>query len=278
MGKVTLREIAAEKPFLDYQDWWPMGESFLNFMSKAIVENWEKLAGNSGKLRPVVEHVDAYLVLVYGRESRPGLVRDFASRKPLQLQSGEFDALSYGFYRHPFELIARFFHPDEATTARERRFFTKRVGTTFFDLIQEHLQLDLPEGLDTTQAFGQLRAAIDQIGQFLDEENYLRDGFDFRFDLDLEHAGQRIVQTEADLLNNLRENGVGYALYIMGYPVILPSAIYLYNIIGEAQHHSSRIIEELFSRLGYEARETEDFDPTDYPADRVVELWEMSLG
>ena len=57
--------------------------------------------------------------------------------------------------------------------------------------------------------------------------------------------------------------------------MILPSAIYLYNIIGEAQHHSSRIIEELFSRVGYEARETDDFDPTDFPSDRVVELWEV---
>ncbi|MEM8681700.1 MAG: hypothetical protein AAGF97_20315, partial [Planctomycetota bacterium] len=66
-----------------------------------------------------------------------------------------------------------------------------------------------------------------------------------------------------------------YALYEMGYPVILPSAVYLYHTVGEAQHHSSRTIEELFDRVGIEARETDDFDPIGYPSDRVVELWEI---
>ena len=61
----------------------------------------------------------------------------------------------------------------------------------------------------------------------------------------------------------------------MGYPIILPSAVYLYNTIGEAQHHSSRTIEELFARVGLTARETDDFDPTGFPSDRVVELWEI---
>ena len=67
----------------------------------------------------------------------------------------------------------------------------------------------------------------------------------------------------------------GYALYEMGYPVILPSAVYLYNTLGEAQHHSSRTIEELFGRVGFQARETDDFDPSGFPSDRVVELWEI---
>ena len=61
----------------------------------------------------------------------------------------------------------------------------------------------------------------------------------------------------------------------MGYPIILPSAVYLYHTMGEAQHHSSRTIEELFDRIGYEARETDDFDPIGYPSDMVIELWEI---
>ncbi|MBI2404109.1 MAG: hypothetical protein HYV20_15505 [Gemmatimonadetes bacterium] len=61
----------------------------------------------------------------------------------------------------------------------------------------------------------------------------------------------------------------------MSYPVILPSAVYLFNTIGEAQHHSSRALQELFQRVGCEAAETHDFDPTGYPADMVVELWEI---
>ena len=61
----------------------------------------------------------------------------------------------------------------------------------------------------------------------------------------------------------------------MGYPIILPSAVYLYQTIGEAQHHSSRTIEELFARCGCTASETDDFDPTGYPSELVVELWEI---
>ena len=61
-------------------------------------------------------------------------------------------------------------------------------------------------------------------------------------------------------------------LYEMGYPAILPSAVYLFRLLGEVQHHSSRTIEELFPRMGCEARETDDFDPTCFPAELVVEL------
>ena len=66
-----------------------------------------------------------------------------------------------------------------------------------------------------------------------------------------------------------------FPLYEMGYPIILPSAVYLYNTLGEAQHHSSRTVEELFGRIGYVAREMDDFDPTGFPPDLVVELWEI---
>jgi len=58
--------------------------------------------------------------------------------------------------------------------------------------------------------------------------------------------------------------------------VILPSAVYLFNTIGEAQHHSSRTMEALFDAMGYEAHETRDFDPSGFPSDRVVELWEIA--
>jgi hypothetical protein len=106
-------------------------------------------------------------------------------------------------------------------------------------------------------------------------QGYLRDHFNFLFSLDMEHAGKRIFQKEKEFVTKLREEGCAYALYEMGYPIILPSAVYLYHTIGEAQHHSSRTIEELFDLIGYEARETDDFDPTGYPSDMVVELWEI---
>ena len=88
-------------------------------------------------------------------------------------------------------------------------------------------------------------------------------------------GGHPITQRKADFLPAL-SGGVAYALYDMGYPIILPSAVYLYQTIGEAQHHSSRTIEELFARCGCTASETDDFDPTDFPSELVVELWEIS--
>ena len=84
-----------------------------------------------------------------------------------------------------------------------------------------------------------------------------------------------IRQTKEEFIHNLQNEGGGYALYTMGFPAILPSAVYLYHTHGEAQHHSSRTIEELFDHIGYQARETNDFDPTGFPSDQVVELWEI---
>ena len=121
----------------------------------------------------------------------------------------------------------------------------------------------------------QLHNAIQLVGAFLEAQGYLRDHFRFTFDVHLPHQGTPIDQNESQFLENLYHREGGYALYEMGYPVILPSAVYLYNTIGEAQHHSSRTIEELFARVGYEARETDDFDPTGFPPDLVVELWEI---
>jgi hypothetical protein len=37
------------------------------------------------------------------------------------------------------------------------------------------------------------------------------------------------------------------------------------------------MIEELFERIGYQARESDDFDPSNHPSDKVVELWSITL-
>ena len=86
------------------------------------------------------------------------------------------------------------------------------------------------------------------------------------------------MQQADDVVQHLQRDHLAYALYEMGYPVILPSAVYLYHTIGEAQHHSSRTIENLFAEVGYDARETDDFDPIGYPSEMVVELWEIRKG
>jgi hypothetical protein len=272
----TLGQVVVEKPFPDYAIWWPMGGEFLAFMAEAIRSQWQALPGNEGDLAAVKSYVAEYLKLVYHREARTTLVDIFVDKPLVQsVQSGEFDALSYAFFRSAFELIEQ--RPDayEQALEVERRLFTKRVGQIFFSLMQEHLILELPENLQAGPNFTKVKQAIQTVGAFLKIQGYLRDHFAFTFAVDLDYNGGRISQSEAEFIENINRGQTAYALYEMGYPVILPSAVYLYQTMGEAQHHSSRTIEELFERVGYEARETADFDPSGYPSDRVVELWEV---
>ncbi len=278
MTQKTLSQIVAEKPFRDYANWWKMEATFIRFMSDAIVSQWSDLPENPGDLQPVQNYAIQYLRTVFNREARPTLVGDFAKKAFSQpVYSGEFDALSYAFYRSAFELIARHIEQYETPLEHERRQFTKRVGKLFFAAVHDHLQLNLPSTLQTNNQFVQLQENIHQVGTFLQTGGYLRDNFAFTFSVNVNYAGRQIKQTAASFLDDLHQNGIAYALYEMGYPVILPSAVYLYHTLGEAQHHSSRTIEELFDRVGYEARETDDFDPTGFPSDRVIELWEIRL-
>ena len=267
----TLLSLTQRYPFPDYQTWWPVGEAFMRFMGEAIVPTWQAWVAPHDHLAPIQAHVATYLQTVYGRTTDEHLVETFV-REPAarEWRSGEFDALSYGFYRHAFEVLAETTPAESLPSAR--RAFTRAVGERFFQLMAQHLRLELPPWLETEEDFQVLRQGIGQVGAFLVEEGYLRDGFAFRFDVDVMAHGQRIHQTEADFLARLRA-GRAVALYEMGYPIILPSAVYLFHQMGEAQHHSSRIIEELFRRVGCEASETPDFDPTGFPPELVVELW-----
>lgn len=275
MTQKTLQDVVQEKPFQDFAEWWPVGDHFLTFMSNAIYSEWIALAGNRGNLARVITYTSEYLQTVFNRNARQNLVQDFVNGRLNQtIYSGEFDALSYAFFRDTFEQIAA--NPDAyaSSVVRERRLYTKRVGRKFYDQVHKHLALDLPTGLDTEAQFRQLKRAIGQVGQFMADQGYLRDHFAFHFDVNLDHADRSIQQADNTFLQHLA-NGTGFALYEMGYPIILPSAVYLYHTMGEAQHHSSRTIEELFDRVGYEARETDDFDPLGFPSDMVVELWEI---
>lgn len=270
MTTPTLAEAVRRQPYPDYQRWWPVGRRFVEFMAGAILPEWRSAGG---ELSAAVSFAEEYTRLVYGRESRAGLVEDFVNGRGLDLFfSGEFDALSYAFYRDAFERLATNAAPD--AQSQGRRGFTRRVGRRFFQQLSSHLGLDLPGQLADTADFARLQQAIAQTGAFLLAEGYLRDHFAFRFDVTASRGGQPIDQTAADFLPALAD-GAAYALYEMGYPIILPSAVYLYQTVGEAQHHSSRTIEELFARCGCRASETDDFDPTGFPSELVVELWEI---
>ncbi|MCY3713753.1 MAG: hypothetical protein OXH02_10720 [Gemmatimonadetes bacterium] len=279
----TLEQVVGERPFPEYAAWWPVGSAFTAFMSEAIVSEWKALVPDSGALEPdcgalndVREDAEKYIRTVYDRPARRELVEAFVHTDgETALQSGEFDALSYAFYRSAFRHIER--HPErfDEGLERERRLFTIRVGKLFFDRLNRHLALDLPDGLNTPSQLERLSVAIDRIGRFLHEQGYLRSHFAFRFDVDVKQDDTQIIQHADDIVSRLGKGELAYALYEMGYPVILPSAVYLYHTIGEAQHHSSRTIENLFAEVGYDARETDDFDPIGYPSEMVVELWEI---
>ncbi len=274
-----LGQVVRERPFPEYAAWWPIGGEFTAFMSGAIVTEWRALHQNGGEVADVQENMVTYLQTVYGRPARSGLLDEFLQPAgDLQLQSGEFDALSYAFYKSAFERIAGHIDLYSHSLERERRLFTIRVGKTFFNRLRTHLDLELPDDLETPDQVRRISNGIGRVGRFLHDQGYLRSHFAFRFDVDIEYGDARIVQHADDVVQHLQRDHLAYALYEMGYPVILPSAVYLYHTIGEAQHHSSRTIENLFAEVGYDARETDDFDPIGYPSEMVVELWEIRKG
>ncbi|MDE0068697.1 MAG: hypothetical protein OXO48_03220 [Caldilineaceae bacterium] len=270
----NLAAAAAEHPFPDYQDWWPLGSPLLTMMARAVTEQWCQLASPEDELAEVQSLAADYVHLVYARTARPTLASSFYRLSELEtFESGEFDALSYAFFRSAFSALSFQHSGKDLNTARRQ--FTQRVGARFFAQLTDFLTLDLPLTLSTVDDFIRLRHAIARIGKFLKSEGYLRSHFAFHFDVHAEHAGRCIQQPATSLLPALRNGETAYALYEMGHPVILPSAVYLYRTVGEAQHHSSRTIEELFARAECDASETEDFDPSGFPSSFVVELWEI---
>ncbi len=275
MKTKSLSQAVAEKSYLDFADWWPMGGDFLAFMSRAIGGQWRTATENQGNLAFVQQDLAIYIDRVYHRDARPTLAVDFIERRSLStIQSGEFDALSYAFYKSAFDSLAATLHEDALITHARHR-FTQRVGRDFYNQVHDHLGLTLPRQLQSARDFVALQTAIGHVGNFLQDQSYLRDHFAFHFDVTLQHGADTIVQRPDAVIPRLTQGQVAYALYEMGYPVILPSAVYLYQTLGEAQHHSSRTIEELFGQVGCTASETPDFDPTGYPSDLVVELWEI---
>ena len=270
----TLSTAVSQHPYPEFQAWWPMGESFLALMADAIGCQWRPLAPSEDSIASVQNTVEEYISQVYHRQARPGLAASFAAGTDLgTVQSGEFDALSYAFFCSAFRALASRFSGDELSSLR--RGFTERVGAQFFSHLSERLSLELPPTLLNETDLALVNVAIQRVGGFLVEQGYLHSHFSFHFDVSASHAGVTIDQKTDDILGALDNGGTAYALYEMGYPVILPSAVYLHRIVGEAQHHSSRTIEELFSRVGCDAWETDDFDPSRYPSNLVVELWQI---
>lgn len=262
----TLAEIAAKQPYPDYADWWPLGRRFTSLMQAAILRAWQPLRSGPADLAWLTSELDHYVTTVYGQTPREGLLEWFLSGEAgIDLQSGEFDALSFVLFRSAFIGL------DHAGRHR----FTQEVGRTFFDGLAAEADLDLPNALVSRDDFRRLKNSLSRVGEFLIREKYLRDHFAFDFEVRTTISGTSVDQSETGFLDRLTHNPPAFARYEMGYPAILPSAVYLFQMMGEAQHHSSRTIEELFARAGCQASETSDFDPGPFPADLVVEIWEI---
>jgi hypothetical protein len=272
-AETSLTKAVQDHPYQDFYDWWPIGSELATFMAKAITETYAALPKTPSQAAARA-YFQTYIQTVFARDARIEVFDALVSGASPAVKSGEFDAFSYAFYRSAFEHIAACADAFETSVERTRRLFTKDVGKAFFAQVDAFLGPDLPAKLETPADFAKLKKGIAQVGNFLSDQGYLRDHFAFHFEVDLSYQDKVIQQPESDVLDNLKQ-GNAYALYEMGYPVILPSAVYLYQTLGEAQHHSSRTIEDLFERVGLAAREVDDFDPREYPSDMVVELWEI---
>ena len=161
LGK-SLAEVVGERQFPDYANWWPMGQQFTSFMSEAITSQWLSLPHNDGDLATVQQYVSEYLTIVYSRQAATSLADSFV-KKSRPIQSGEFDALSYAFFYSAFELIQRYSEEYTYPIDRTRREYSKRVGRIFFQLLRDHLDLQLPDDLSDTQSFNQMQACIHKI-------------------------------------------------------------------------------------------------------------------
>ena len=209
----TLDEIVTVHPYLDYRDWWTMGATFIRMMATAISAEWFDLHLNDGDLEPVQAYVSRYIDLVYGRQCRDSLIEAFVGLDSRTIfYSGEFDAISYGFYRSAFELIAQHTGDCGRRLGLDRRLFTRRVGERFYNQLHDHLGVDLPNALESDRCLVQLKAGIAQVGDFLQAQGYLRDHFGFDFSIDAVHAGQTICQQEHEIVDRLQANHSVYAL------------------------------------------------------------------
>ena len=272
----TFAQVVKEHPFPEFSSWWEMGDEFIQFMSEAIVSQWQGLNHSEIDYHQIRQNMVEYLTLVYDKSAKADLFERFINGDISKaFYSGEFDALSYAFFRSAFEISTLKSKKYSTRRMKAIKQFTIDVGKNFYNSVHNHLKLNLPSTIETPQDLSQLEDNINLIGHFLVDQGYLRDTCEFRFFVDVQYAGKQINQTVGNFLNNLQKLNIGYALYSMSFPAILPSAVYLYQMFGEAQHHSSRTIEELFDRVGFKAREIEDFNPTHCPPDQVVELWEI---
>ena len=82
----TLSTVVSQHPYPEYQDWWPLGESFLAMMADAIVGRWRDLSSPAETVDSVQNIVDEYIARAYHRQARPRLAAGFRLGNGLSTQ------------------------------------------------------------------------------------------------------------------------------------------------------------------------------------------------
>jgi len=165
-----LSRLVEEYPFPDFVEWWELGATFSALMAESVFSQWFALHKNDSEMRLTNEGVVDYLKVVYGRKMRVSLVEDLVRQNfAVPLQSGEFDALSYAFYKSAFLFIGNSHKNDRYSSNRERYAFTKQVGEILFRNIAHYLDLHVPTNGINESSFSQLDACLRKIGIFLEK-------------------------------------------------------------------------------------------------------------
>ncbi len=265
---------------------WPMGGEFIGLISDSIVGLWRDYLGELGfnsDLEEVKDVFQTYMGTVYDVDVDRSIVEDFVVHgigEETRITSSEFDALSFAFYFHVYEKIEEELSESEAEVRKYQ--FAVDVGERVFSNLESHLDFSLPDSYEDVEDLDEyIMEPLNTIGRFLHNQGYLGTGFDFSLDFEETdpETGDSYSQDAGDFLEDVEsgdeQNPAAHGNYVMGMPSILPSAVYLFNIKDEAQHHSSRIIQEVFNQMGIMGKELDNFDPEGYDSEEVVEIWEF---
>jgi len=136
--------------------------------------------------------------------------------------------------------------------------FTQEVGRKIYEQIKAAEKFEISGNPDD---LANIKNILEKIGKYFQQGGYISN-FHFRW--------QKIFNE-----NRWEKEGIGNFAYTMENPVILPGAQRLFTEEGLAQHLSSRTLESALLDFGIEGRELEDFDPTQFNADAVEEIWEI---
>ena len=143
----------------------PWARDFLAFMAQAIGTEWRAVTGTKrGDLAAVQTDLPSILSwsIIVWRDQR--LLPILSRASTCTIRSGEFDALSYAFYKSAFETFSATI-ADTTAMADAAMALHSVLASLFINQLHEHLALRLPNQLQTEADFTHLQKAIDRAGR-----------------------------------------------------------------------------------------------------------------